>query len=270
MLMLRSKAFVLAVAALALAACGGGGGGGGDSSAGTSGSGSSTGGPAPPPPVTNNLAATAVQVVTPNPRIAYPLSVSVSITAVEATSDVSVSLFAVEKNDDPNVDIRQVPLGSQTIAQVQSGSTAYELATHVPSSVELPGPYFIAAVVDPVAEIDETDEDDNTASVETMLAPEGGPNILLKEVTLDRTVIDVDTSTYEEQVPGTAGNVHNSDAGGTMTVGADGLAVDETIDLEAFAKLRLMRSDRGTQHDVPLYLWNSEAGRYMNAYGVDH
>lgn len=169
----------------ALAACGGGGGGGSPAPA-----------PAPTPTVTNNLKTISVQVLTPAPRVAYPLAVSVSISATEPTDNVGVSLFAVEKNDDPNADIRQFPLGTQTIARAEAGVHSYDLETNIPSSVELPGSYFIAAVVDPVEEIAETVESDNTASVETTLATEGGPNILLKEVSLDRTVMEIDTSTY--------------------------------------------------------------------------
>lgn len=257
---LRRFAIVSAFA-LTAAACGGGGGGGDPTPA-------PPAPPAPPPP-TNNLKAVGVEVLTPDPRIAYPLAVSVSITAAEATDNVGVSLFAIEKNDDENADIRQFPIGTETIARAEAGTRSYDLAVNIPSSVELPGTYFIAAVIDPVEEISETDEADNTASVETMLAEEGGPNILLKDVALDRTVLDIDTRTYAEQVAGDADNVHNADAGGTITVGADGLAVGETIDLEAFATLALTRSDRGTTHEVPLYLWNSDAVRYMNAYGVD-
>jgi hypothetical protein len=195
--------------------------------------------------------------------------VSVSITADEAADNVSVSLFAVEDNQSPTAVTRQFPLGTQTIPQVEAGPHSYEMEMNIPSSVELPGSYFIAAVVDPVDEVAETNEDDNTASIETTLAAEEMPNILLKEVALDRTALEIDTSTYEQQVPGTAGNVHNADAGGTITVGADGLGVNQTIDLQAFAKLRLMRSDNGTSLDVPLYLWNTDAGRYTNAFGVD-
>jgi hypothetical protein len=221
------------------------------------------------PPVPNNLSATALQVMTPDPKIAYPLKVSVSITADVATVNVSVSLFAIEKNDDPAVEVRQIPLGSQTIPLVDAGARSYEVEINIPSSVELPGEYFIAAIVDPVEEVAETNEDDNTASVETTLSVEGTPNILLMEVALDRSALLINTDDYAQQVPGTVGNVHNADAGGTITVGADGLAVNETIDIEAFARLRLMRSDTGTSHDVPLYLWNSEQARYINAYGVD-
>ncbi len=252
---------LLVALALGVAACGGGGGG-------------SPAPPAPtptptPPPVTNNLKATGVQVLTPDPRIAYPLAVSVSITATEGADNVGVSLFAIEKNDDPNVEIRQFPLGNETIARADAGTHSYDLAVNIPSTVEIPGAYFIAAVVDPIEEIAETDETDNTASVETPIASEGQPNILLKSVELDRTVLDINTSSYAEQVTGEADNVYNADAGGTITVGADGLAVGETIELEGFATLRLSRSDLGTTHDVPLYLWNSDAARYMNAYGVD-
>jgi CARDB len=246
----RAGSTLLIAATLLLSSCGGGGGGGA-------------------PPITNNLSATALQVVTPAPRIAYPLKVSVSITADEATDNVSVSLFAVEDNQNPAAVTRQIPLGTQTISRVEAGAHSYELEMNIPSSVEVPGSYFIGAIVDPVNEIAETDEDDNTASIEATLAAEETPNIFLKEVALDRTVLDIDTSTYAQQVPGTAGDVHNADAGGTITVGADGLGVNQTIDLQAFAKLRLMRSDTGTSFDVPLYLWDSDAGRYTHAFGVD-
>jgi hypothetical protein len=248
----------------ALTACGGSG-GGGDAGGGDAGG----GGTPPPPSPTINLAATAVEVLTPDPTIAYPLSVSVSISADAPATDVAVSLFAIEKNDDPDAEIRQFPLGSETIPQVQVGSGIYDVEVNVPSTIELAGTYFIAAIVDPVDEVDEANEDDNIASVETALAVEITPNFFVKELTLDRSVLEIDTSTYAEQVPGTPGNVHNADAGGTVTVGADGLDVSETIELEGFATLRLMRSDLGTTHDVPLYLWNTAAGRYMNAYGVD-
>jgi hypothetical protein len=192
-----------------------------------------------------------------------------SITADATADNVSVSLFAIDKNDDPEAEVRQIPLGTETIAQVQAGARSYELGVNIPSSVEVPGPYFIAAIVDPVDELGETNEEDNTASIETTLVAEGAPNILLSELALDRTALIINTDDYDQQVPGTVGNVHNADAGGTITIGANGLAVNETIDIEAFASLRLMRSDTGTSHDVPVYLWNSEEARYMNAYGVD-
>ena len=223
-------------AMLLLSSCGGGGGGGGD--------GNSSGAP----PITNNLSAKSIQVETPDPRIAYPLKVSVSITADNPADNVSVSLFAIDKNDDPNAEVRQIPLGTQTIPKVEAGTHSYELDVTLPSSVETPGPYYIGAIVDPVDEVGETDENDNSTSVETTFSAEGSPNIMLTELALDRNALLINTDSYAKQVPGDAGNVHNADAGGTITVGADGLAPNETIDIEAFAKLRLSasrtRSDR--------------------------
>lgn len=220
------------------------------------------------PPVSKNLSATDLVVETADPKIGYPIKLSVTLAANEATDNVGVSLFAIDKNDDPAVAVRQIPIGSQTIAQMDAGARPYAFDVSIPSSVEFPGPYFIAAIIDPVEEVAETNEDDNTASTEAMLSEET-PNILLTEMTLDRTALLINTDTYQQQVPGTAGNVHNADAGGTITVGANGLGVNETIVIEAFAKLQLMRTDNGTSHDVPLYLWNSDAGRYINAYGRD-
>jgi hypothetical protein len=61
--------------------------------------------------------------------------------------------------------------------------------------------------------------------------------------------------------------VVNSDAGGTVSFGMQGS--DSAIEVEAFAYMRLTRSDTSATHDVPLYLWNSTLERYMNAYGID-
>ena len=246
----RIGATLLISTTVLLSACGGGGGGG-------------------TPPPTNNLSAKSLQVVTPDPRIAYPLQVSVSIEADQAADNVSVSVFAMEKSDDPAAQIHQTPLGTQTIPHVDAGTHSYELDVNIPSSVQLPGPYYIGAIVDPVNEVAETNEDDNTTSVEATLSAEGTPNIVLTEMTLDRAALVINTDTYEDQVPGTAGNVHNADAGGTITVGADGLGPNDTIDIEAFANLRIIRSDTGTSYDVPLYLWDSDADRYTDAYGKD-
>lgn len=259
----RLSCSITAFLTLFLAACGGGGGG---SAGGGGGGGVSP--PPPPPPITKNLSATDFQVRTLDPRIGYPLLGTITIDTNEASDNVSVSVFAIEKNDDPNAEIRQFPLGSQTIERVEAGSSAHDIEVNIPSSVELPGVYHIAVVVDPVGEIEEIDEEDNTASVETSVGPPD-PNILLEEVALDRVVLEIDTAKFDEQVTGAAGNVHNADAAGTITVGVDGLEIDEIIELEAFAKLRIARSDAGTSHDVPLYLWNSDAQRYMSAYGID-
>jgi hypothetical protein len=229
-----------------LSSCGGGG-----------------GDPAPP----NNFSASAIKVETPDPRIAYPLKVSMSIEAAYAADNVSVSLFAIDNPDDPDVEARQIPLGTETIARVESGERSYELNVNIPSSVELPGPYYIGAVVDPADEIVETDEEDNTSTTEVNLAATNDPNILLAEVALDRTALIINTDEYLDEVG--EGNVYNADAGGTITLGADGLDVGETVDIEAFATLRIIRTDNGTTHDVPLYLWNSPEQRYIHAYGID-
>lgn len=237
--------------------------------AGCGGGGGAAGGDPQVPAASNNLSASALQIDSPDPRIGYPLRVTVSITAEQGADDVSVSLFAVEKTTDPAALTRQTPLGTQIIPRVEAGSHPYELEINIPSSVELPGAYYIAAVVNPVNEVPETAEADNIASSEATLSPSGSPNVFIIEAIPDRTVLELDTTSYAEQVPGATGNVHNSDAGATIQIGTEGLAVGTQIDLQAFARLRLTRSDRGTSHVVPLYLWNSDAGRYNNAFGVD-
>ena len=246
---------LIPVSMLLLLACGGGGGGGG-------------GGTDTPVPISNNLSATDIAVETDDPKIGYPMKVSVVLATDETTDNVSVSFFAIDNTADPEMDVRQIPLGSQTIAQMDTGAQPYVFDVSIPSSVEFPGSYIIAAIIDPAEELSETDEDDNTATIETMLYA-GTPNILLADLALDRTALLINTDDYQRQVPGTEGNVHNADAGGAITVGANGLGVDETVDIEAFARLRLLRSDNGTTYDVPLYLWNSDAVRYTKAYGID-
>lgn len=215
----------------------------------------------------NNFTASSINIETTDPRIAYPLKVSMSINADHAADNVSVSLFAIEKTDDEDVEARQIPLGTETIERLQSGEHAYELNLNIPSSVEVAGAYYIGAIIDPADEFAETDEEDNSSTTETSLAATDQPNILLADVTLDRTALIINTDEYLEEV-GT-GNVYNADAGGTITLGADGLDVGETVDIEAFASLRIIRSDNGTSHEVPLYLWNSEEQRYIHAYGID-
>jgi hypothetical protein len=214
---------LLLLAVFALVACGGGGGGDG-------GSGS--------PP--NNLTAVAIAVDTPDPRISHPLTATVSLSADRAVSNVAVSLFAVDDTDDPDAAVRQIPLGSEIIEELPAGRSDHVLNVMVPASVEFSGPYYIAAVVDPVDEIVETDEEDNTASVQATLASTATPNILLADVALDRAALIIKTDEFTQQVPG---DVYNADAGGTITVGADGLEVGETVDIEAFANLRITRTD---------------------------
>lgn len=222
------------------------------------------GGSDPVPP--NNFSASAIRVETSEPRIAYPLKATISLQADQPMSDVPVSLFAVEKLDDPNADARQIPLGSVVIAQVNAGTHDYDLEIIIPASVEFAGPYYLSAFVDPADIISETNKDDNSVATEMTIADSSGPNILLTDVALDRTALIINTDDY---VTPTVDNTYNADAGGTISVGADGLALNESVDIDAFASLRIMRSDTGTSLDMPLYLWNSAEVRYTNAYGID-
>lgn len=253
------RVLILGCLAFALAACGGGGGGDGGNG----------GAPPPPPAATNNLTATGMQVVTADPRIGYPLDVSVSLMANETTNNVSVSLFAVQKDQaTSSSDPTQIPLGTQTIDQVDAGGSTHDIKVNIASSVAAPGQYYITAVVDPADLVPETTKDDNTFSIETTI---GAPatNVFLSDVTLDRSSLEISTTPYNQEVTGAAGDVYNADASATITVGADGLAASDKINIEAFATLRMTRTDLGTTHDVPLYLWNSAANRYIDAYGVD-
>lgn len=217
----------------------------------------------------NNLSVGAITIVTPTPRIAHPLALTVSLTADRDQANVSLSLFAIDRTDDPNVDVRQVPIDTVVVENVAAGTQDYALEVVIPASVESEGDYYIGVDVDPLEEIPELDEEDNLASVEVVLADSNLPNIILTELALDRTALIVRTDEYEDQVDPAQGDVYNADAGGVITIGADGLKLDETVDIEAFAILRISRSDTETTHDVPLYLWHSALQRYTYAYGID-
>lgn len=226
-----------------------------------------SGGDAPKPE--GNVSVTALKVLTISPEISYPMTVELELSSDVEGDNVSVSLFAVEKKDDPELPARQIPLGTAIVENVVSGGGPYEIEINVPASVELPGDYYVTAIVDAADEHFETDEEDNVASVEVTFAPPVNPNLLITDLSLDRASLEISTLSYEDQVDALNGNVYNADASATLTVGSDGLRVGESVDIESFAKLKITRSDKATTHDVPLYLWNSDERRYMNAYGID-
>ena len=251
---------------MALTACGGGG--GGDSS------------------TPNNLSAKSIRIVTPDPKIAYPLDVSVNITADVAAKDVPVSVFAVDNTTDPNADVRQLQLGTVTIPQVNAGNGDYTVSVTIPSSVATSGNYYISAIVDPANVISETNEDDNTVYVESSISPKGNPNVKITDLNTDRLAMLLNTDPWSKQVTGTTytdtytnaqnevvndviPNTHNTNAGATITVSADGLATGDSIDIEAKATLKVVRTDNdNAEIDVPLYLWNSDGGSFTDTYGT--
>lgn len=212
----------------------------------------------------NNLAASSLEIDSVDPRIGYPLEVSVTIEALQPTRNVSVTFFAVDKD---RANVRQLPLGATTIEFVSPGRSTYELELDVPTSLETAGPYYVGALVDAADVIAESNEDDNEISAVVDFSPAQSPNLFIEDMEPDRNAIVLDRRAYDYEKQAELGVV-NSDAGGTLSWGVKGAAAP--IEVEAFALLRLSRSDGGARtHDVPLYLWNSEAGRYMNAYGVD-
>lgn len=249
------KLFV-ALQLLTLAGCGGGGGG-------------SDGGGSVAPEPTENVSVTALSVNSPNPVIAYPVDTTVTVNATNTMDDVGVSLFAMKKTADDDERVEQIPIGNHRIAELSAGTSDHDISITIPSSIEDPGDYYIAALIDPADEISETDEEDNSVHIETVLIRPDETNIVLSHLSLDRAALLISTASYEEQVALAVNNVHNADAGGTITVSASGLDADQALDLEAFAYLRLNRADNGSSHQVPLYLWSTAQQRYLNAYGVD-
>ena len=228
----------------------------------------------------NNLTAVSLENETIDPRIGYPMSLTLTINAVEFIRDVGVGFYAFDK-DQP--ELRQFSLGARTLEEVNPGSNVFELELDVPTEIEIPGAYFIGASVDATEVIMETDEDDNETSLELTLSARQRPNLFIEFMEPDRGAIVLDRTAwdYEEQISANGEIV--SDAGGTVTFGLKG--AEQPIDVEAFATLRLIRSDQsagppgpltplaitqsGDFVEVPLYLWDSDADRYTNAYGID-
>jgi hypothetical protein len=259
--------FLFVILLMALTACGGGGGGGTSSTP-------------------NNLSAKSIRIMTADPKIAYPLDVSVNMTADVAATNVPISIFAIDKTDDPNADVRQIQLGTATIPQVNAGNGDYTVSVTIPSSVATSGSYYISAIVDPANVISETDEEDNTVYVESSISPKGNPNVKITDLNTDRLAMLLNTDPWDKQVTGTTytdtytnannvvvsdviPNTHNTNAGATITVSADGLATNETIDIEARATLKVVRTDNNNAEiDVPLYLWNTAGGSFIDSYGT--
>ena len=261
------RAVFLSVLFTLLSACGGGG---GDDDSPAPGPGTDPAPtPTPTPTPTLNLSATSLNINSAEPRIGYPISGTVGYSSDARVDNVELSLFIIEKKDDPEAESRQYPLGNQVFSGGSVGSGTIDFDVNIPSSVDTAGQYFITAIVDGADEILETDEEDNTASVEVTLAEPGNPNLFVTDFELDRRSMEISTASYDEQVELLEGNVYNADAAATLTVGVDGIRLNNSIKVEAFARLQMRRDDVGTTHDVPLYLWNTEAGRYINAYGVD-
>ncbi|MFK8083886.1 MAG: hypothetical protein AB8B97_26685 [Granulosicoccus sp.] len=227
-----------------------------------------------PEPQRVNLDISSVSNLT-DLEISYPFDMTLGVTSTRPI-DAEFSLFLIEKTAVEGRDAVQIPVGSGVIPaadfQSSSGSSAsaaYSFEMSVPASVGPPGEYYLQIIVDPTDEVVETDETDNVFVLEVDVAPPIIPNAYITELALDRAALEINTGDYNDLVNLVEDNVYNADAAATITMGADGLRDNEPLDIEAFANLRMARSDTGTTHDVPLYLWNTEAGRYINAYGVD-
>lgn len=224
----------------------------------------------PVTPATNNLKAGAVTIATTNPRVGYPLEVVTAIQALETTDDVSVSYFAQNAEDVAQQieQPRQFLLGTVTFPVVQPSIAEYRAKLAVPADVTPAGDWVILAAIDPSDLIRETDEKDNLAEVATTLQPMLDPNVLLRDLVLDQQSILLDPDV--DDVPGEQPqDVQNADLGATVTVGLQGTLTP--VALEAFVRLRITRTDLPPgqdTHDVPLYLWDSDAQRYLDAYGI--
>lgn len=222
-------------------------------------------------PATNNLAASVLQVATAQPRIGYPLEVVTFLQATETTSDVSVSYYAQNGEDVAQQleQVRQFYLGTVTFPSVQPSITEYRAQLNIPTSVTPPGNYVILASIDPSNLVRETNEDDNLAEIATTFTPVQDPNLAMRKIVLDYESILLDADV--DDVPGTqTQDVQNADLGATLTIGLEGTLAP--VPIEVFVRLRITRTDLPPgqdTYDVPLYLWDSDAQKYIDAYGIN-
>jgi len=228
---------------------------------------------------TQNLIAHEVLITNGETRIGYSLDLSITVEAQEAEEEVGLVVFAIDLKAN-----KQIPIGAKSIEGLSVGTSNVDMDVELPLSLN-EGAYYIAVFLDGGDEVAETDEKDNDTSVYVDLDPAATAiDLSLDLWTLESQVLPLDTTTYEEL----EGGFQNSDANGTLEMSVRGNA--EPVDVEAFAYLRLKRSDGGPStgggtdggtvffkpsptddatHIVPLYLWNSDEARYMNAYQVD-
>jgi len=228
---------------------------------------------------TQNLSALDVLITNGETRIGYSLDLSITLEAQEPEEEVGLVVFAIDLKAN-----KQIPIGAKSIEALSAGTNNVDMDVELPLSLN-EGAYYIAVFLDGGDEISETDEKDNDTSVYVDLDPAATAiDLSLDLWTLESQVLPLDTTTYEEL----EGGFQNSDANGTLEMSVRGNA--EPVDVEAFAYLRLKRSDGGPStgggtdggpiyykpspaddatHIVPLYLWNSDEARYMNAYKVD-
>src|SRR5690606_1709360 len=131
-----------------------------------------------------------------------------------------------------------------------------------------PGDYVIVAAIDPSELVRETDEKDNLVECPTAFLPLQDPNLALRQLVLDAQSLLLDPDV--DDVAGShANDVQNADLGATVTIGLEGTL--DPVEVETFVRLRITRTDLPPgqdTHDVPLYLWDSDAQRYVDAYGV--
>mgnify|MGYP001812555964 FL=1 len=220
----------------------------------------------PGPQASNNFTAVALESESPDPRIGYPLNLTLTIDAIESADDVPVTFYAF---DPVNEAAKPFALDAWVIAEIITGRNDYEIVINVPSEVENPQSYFIGASIDPLDRFLETDEEDNQTSVELTLSAARSPNLFIEHIEPDRTTMVLDRSAWDYGAQIAKTGEINSDAGGTLRWGGHG--IEERTEVEAFAILRLKRSDKPPSDilDIPLYLWNTDEQRYVYAYGVD-
>ena len=228
---------------------------------------------------TNNLAAADLEVMSQETRAGYPLDLKLSVTSDEPTENVGVSIYTIRKSDveQDAENVRQLLVGTSTIAMVDPGTNDYQFEVDVPANIDGSEDYVLLAIVDEVNVVAETDEEDGFAATEMALEPiefprlppAGEPvNVFIDEIFLDSRVF------MAGGAPEVIDGVYTADATATLFLGAQG--ADQPIAVEAYATLRFTRSNvtpcqfrcAPETLEVPLYLWDSDAQRYLNAYGL--
>jgi len=147
---------LLTTALAGLTACSGSGGGTGDVAA------------------VGNLHVRSLEILSPDPTSAHELDLMTTVDSVKDTENVSISYYVINKAemDGGKEEPLQFLVDTDVIPLVKAGTTSHHVTIVIPKEVEPRGEYYLTTKIDPLDQIEETNEDDN-------VPPEEQPDIVI-------------------------------------------------------------------------------------------
>ncbi len=231
---------------VALAGCGGGGGGGGG---------------------TGNLGLTSFAVEHPDPNAGHEVLVRTGIESTRVYENVAVSYYLMWKTDvdQDSTDVHQFVIGSRVLPRIDPGNTVHVDTVLLPVEVDRAGEYYLAARIDPLDQIVETDEDDNVPGdrvPEHVVGVGRGfldtPDFVLEDVVLDTEAILLEPILSFPSVGGIT-DKDNHHFGATAIVSTTGRNEVQNLDLAISIEVP------GSGFE-PLDLWDRDNSRYVREF----